>query len=140
MSDRELIAAAQALIDGDRAEAWRYPTVWEPLVARLKMAAQAQVGDEVTVKGFANGGSCAVVGGIAVYGLDVGDKLYTRPQPAQVNQQAIDVIQDCMAMGYLVETVDSSPTHRGLVKRAHKVIESSGATPQSAIAAAQEGK
>lgn len=42
MSDRELIAAAQALIDGDRAEAWRYPTVWEPLVARLKIAAQAQ--------------------------------------------------------------------------------------------------
>lgn len=50
---------------------------------------------------------------------------YTRPQPA-VNQQAIDVIQDCIAMGYLVETFDSSPTHRGLVKRAHKVIESSG--------------
>jgi len=42
MSDRELIAAAQALIDGDRAEAWRYPTVWEPLVDRLKIAAQAQ--------------------------------------------------------------------------------------------------
>jgi hypothetical protein len=41
MSDRELIAAANALIDGDRAEAWRYPTVWEPLVDRLKIAAQA---------------------------------------------------------------------------------------------------
>jgi hypothetical protein len=58
-------------------------------------AAQAQAGDEVTVKGFANGGSCAVVQGIAVYGLDVGDKLYTRPQPAvqPAVQQAIRAME-----------------------------------------------
>jgi hypothetical protein len=63
-------------------------------------AAQAQAGDEVTVKGFANGGSCAVVQGIAVYGLDVGDKLYTRPQPA-VNQQLLEAIKiaiECLGL------------------------------------------
>lgn len=47
MSREDINAAAQALIDGDRAEAWRYPTVWEPLVARLKMAAQAQLNQQL---------------------------------------------------------------------------------------------
>jgi hypothetical protein len=38
---KELIAAIHALIEGDRAEAWRYPTVWKPLIARLIAALEA---------------------------------------------------------------------------------------------------
>jgi hypothetical protein len=43
MSDaiQKLINAATDLFDADRAEAWRYPTVWEPVVDRLRQACQA---------------------------------------------------------------------------------------------------
>jgi len=72
-----------------------YTDVIAGMCYRMWQAAQAQAGDKVTVKGFANGGSCAVVQGIAVYGLDVGDKLYTRPQPAvqPAVQQAIRAME-----------------------------------------------
>ncbi len=35
---------------------------------------------------------------------------------------AVQIVQDCVAMGFLVETVDSSPTHRHLVKRAKALL------------------
>jgi hypothetical protein len=42
MSDaiQKLINAATDLFDANRAEAWRYPTVWDPVVYRLQQACQ----------------------------------------------------------------------------------------------------
>jgi hypothetical protein len=53
MSDaiQKLINAATDLFDADRAEAWRYPTVWEPVVDRLLQACQAlQSGEPVVLE------------------------------------------------------------------------------------------
>ena len=58
--------------------------------------------------------------------LKTGDLLYTTPQPVV---DAVQIVQDCVAMGFLVETVDSSPTHRDLVKRA-KALLSAGKEQQ----------
>jgi hypothetical protein len=33
-----VIKAAKELLEANRAEAWRYPTVWEPVVDRLAVA------------------------------------------------------------------------------------------------------
>jgi len=106
---------------------------------RLVQAAQAQAGDEVTVKGFANGGSCAVVQGIAVYGLDVGDKLYTRPQPA-VNQQLLEALQNIAnPVSYLRREAEKD----GCVLNGHAIHTSNDpeflkGIARAAIAAAQE--
>jgi hypothetical protein len=87
MSDRELIAAANALIDGDRAEAWRYPTVWESLVDRLKIAAQALQSEEpvaVADRGVLNW----IDGKQFAREAD----LYTTPQPV-VDEAVFDILK-----------------------------------------------
>jgi hypothetical protein len=54
MSDaiQKLINAATDLCDADRAEAWRYPTVWEPVVDRLLQACQSLHSDKLLENGM----------------------------------------------------------------------------------------
>lgn len=147
MSDREAFEKwAATEFDNIRRDGSSYESMMVAGAYIGWQAAQAQAGEVVGVINYAD---YQAMDGTpmrmavdetspkSIQGLPVGTKLYTAPPAAKVNQQAIDIIQDCIAMGYLVETVDSSPTHRGLVKRAHKVIESSGETPQSVIAVQQ---
>jgi hypothetical protein len=87
MSDRELIAAAKALIDADRAEAWRYPTVWEPVVDRLLQACQAlQSGEPVAV---ADRGVLNWIDG-KQFAREA--DLYTTPQPV-VDEAVFDILK-----------------------------------------------
>jgi hypothetical protein len=73
-----LINAATDLFDADRAEAWRYPTVWEPVVDRLLQACQALQSGEPSewVIEVENG---QVV--MSRIGANFTGYLYTTPQP-----------------------------------------------------------
>jgi hypothetical protein len=90
MSDaiQKLINAATDLFDADRAEAWRYPTVWEPVVDRLLQACQAlQSGEPVAV---ADRGVLNWIDG-KQFAREA--DLYTTPQPVDdVNQQLLNEI------------------------------------------------
>ena len=80
MSDaiQKLINAATDLFDADRAEAWRYPTVWEPVVDRLLQACQALQSGEPVV--FTCHGNNAPAYGCNTPG-DMSGTYYKSPQP-----------------------------------------------------------
>ena len=80
MSDaiQKLINAATDLFDADRAEAWRYPTVWEPVVDRLLQACQALQSGEPVV--FTCHGNNAPAYGCNKPG-DMSGTYYKAPQP-----------------------------------------------------------